>query len=138
MSHSRSQILTANGQFMNVAPGDTVYIVDPTPNHVVRVVPSTNSVMIHLAFDSRRRSFFAGFSALWAPPKHVTEVALKTGLIQDCELCSSAPSPFLRDAMDVITITTPPLISTVVSIFDSVEHREFADLYREADEFQRL
>ena len=38
-SHSRSRVLTANGQFMDVAPGDTVYIVDPTPYHVVRVVP---------------------------------------------------------------------------------------------------
>ena len=123
---------------MDVAPGDTVYIVNPTPYHVVRVVPSTNSVMIHPAFDNRRRSFFVGFSALWAPPKPVTELAVNTDPIKDCNLCSSVTPPVLPDGMDVSTITTPPLTSTVVSITDSVEHREFAALLREADELERL
>ena len=40
--------------------------------------------------------------------------------------------------MDVSTITTPPLTSTVGSITDSVEHRELAVLLREVDEFERL
>ena len=137
-SHSQSRVLAANGQFMDVAPGDTVYIVDPTPYHVVRVVPSTNSVMIHPGFDSRRRSFFVGFSALSAPPKPVTELAVNTDPIQHCNLCSPVPPPILPDAMDVTTITTPPLTSTVGSITDSVEHREFAALLREADELERL
>ena len=123
---------------MDVAPGDTVYIVDPTPYHVVRVVPSTNSIMIHPAFDSRRRSFFVGFSALWAPPKLVTELAVNTDPIKDCNLCSPVPPSVLADAMDVSTSTTPPLTSTVGSITDSVEHREFAALLREADELERL
>ena len=123
---------------MDVAPGDTVYIVDPTPYHVVRVVPSTNSVMIHPAFDSRRRSFFVDFAALWALPKPVTELAVNTDPIKDCNLCSPVPPPVLPDAMDVSTITTPPLTSTVGSITDSVEHREFAALLREADELERL
>ena len=68
-SHSRSRFLTASGQFMDIACGDTVYILDLTPYHVVRVVPSTNSLMIHPAFDSRRCSFFVGFSALWTQPE---------------------------------------------------------------------
>ena len=123
---------------MDVAPGNTVYIVDPTPYHVIRVVPSSNNVKIHPAFDSPRRSFFVGFSALWAPPKPVTELAVKTHPIQDCKLCSAVPPPVLPDSMDVTTITTPPLTSTVGSITDSVEHREFASLLREADELGRL
>ena len=123
---------------MNVAPGDTVYIVDPTPYHVVRVVPSTKILMIHLAFDSRRRSLLVGFSALSVPPKTVTELVVNTDPFQDCNLCSPVPPPALPDAMDVSTITTPPLTSTVGSITDSVEHREFAALLREADELERL
>ena len=47
-------------------------------------------------------------------------------------------APVLPDAMDVSTITTPPLTSTVGSVTDSVEHREFAALLREADELERL
>ena len=123
---------------MDVAPGDTVYIVDPTPYHVVRVVPSTISVMIHPAFDSRRRSFFVGFSALWAPPKPVTELAINADPIQICNLCSPMPPPVLPDSMDVSPITPPPLISTVGSITDWVGHREFAALLREADELESL
>ena len=65
-AHSRSRVLTANGQFIDAACGDTVYFVDPTPYHVVRVAPSTNSLMIHPALNSRRRSLLVGFSALWA------------------------------------------------------------------------
>ena len=137
-SHSRSRVFTANGQFIDVAPDDTVYFVNPTPYHVVRVVRSTNSVMIHPAFVSPRRSFFVGFSALWAPPKPVTELAVKTDLIQDCNLCSPVPPSVLPDSKDVSTITTPPITSTVGSISDSVEHREFAALHRKAHEFERL
>ena len=48
------------------------------------------------------------------------------------------PPQTLPDAMDVSTITTPPSTSTVGSITDSVEHREFAALLREADELERL
>ena len=48
------------------------------------------------------------------------------------------PPPVLPDAMDFSTNTTPPLTSTVGSITDSVEHREFAALFREADELERL
>ena len=77
-SHSRSRVLTVDVQFKDVACRDTVYIVDPFPHHAVCVVPSTNSVMIHPVFDSRRRSFFVGFSALWAPPKPMTTLAVKT------------------------------------------------------------
>ena len=123
---------------MDVAPGDTVYIVDPTSYLVVRVVPSTNSVMIHPAFDSRPRSFFVGVSALWAPPKPVTELAVNTDPIPDCNLCSPVPSPVLPVAMDVSTITTPALTSTLGSISDSVEHGEIAALLCEADELERL
>ena len=123
---------------MDVAPGDTVYIVDPTPYHVVRVVPSTNSVMIHPAFDSRRRSFFVGFSVVWAPHKTVTELAVNTDPIKDCNLCSPVPPPVLPDAMDVSTITTPPVTSTVGFITGSAEHREFAAPLREADQLERL
>ena len=47
-------------------------------------------------------------------------------------------TPFLSDVMDISTITTPPLTSTVGSITDSVEHREFAALHREPDEPERL
>ena len=137
-SHFRSQFLTANGQFMDVAPGDTVLIVDPTPYDVARVVPSTNSVMIHPAFDSRRRTFFVGLSALWAPPKPVTELVVNTDTIQDCSVCSPVPPLVLSDAVDVSTNTTPPLTFTVGSITDSVEHREFAAPLREADELERL
>ena len=120
---------------MDVACGDTVYIVDPTPYHVVRVASSTNSVMSHPAFDSRRCSFFVGFSALWAPAKPVLELAVNTHLIQDCNLCSPVPPPVQPD---VSTITTPPLTYTVDSVTDSVEHREFAALLREADELEGL
>ena len=123
---------------MDVACGDTVCIVDPTPNQVVRVVPSTNSVKINPAFDSRRRSFFVSFLALSAPPKPVTELIVNTELIQNCNLCSLVPLPVLPEVMDVSTNTTPPLTSTVGSITDSVEHREFSALLREADEFERL
>ena len=123
---------------MDVAPGDTVYIVDPTPYHFVRVVPSTNSVMIHPAFDSRRRSFFVGLSALWAPPKLVAELVVTTDPIQYCNLCSPVPPPVLSDAMDVRSFRIPPLTSTVGSITDSVEQREFAARLREADELERL
>ena len=94
--------------------------------------------MIHPAFDSRRRSFLVGFSAPWAPPKPVTEVAVNTDPIQDYNLCSPVPPPVLPDAMDVSTITTPLLASTVGSITDSVEHRELAALLREADELEHL
>ena len=92
-SHSRSRVPTASGQFMDIACGETVYILDPTPYHVVRVVPSINSVMIHPAFDSRRRSFFVGFSALWAQPKPVTDLVVNTDHIQDYNLCSPVPPP---------------------------------------------
>ena len=51
-SLSPFRVLTANGQYMDVACGDTVYIVDPILYHIVRVVSSTNSVMIHTAFDA--------------------------------------------------------------------------------------
>ena len=40
--------------------------------------------------------------------------------------------------MDVSTVKTPPLTSTVGSITDSVEHREFAALPREAHELERF
>ena len=123
---------------MDVACGDTVYVVDRTPYHVVRVVSSTNSAMIHSDFDSRRRSFFVGFSALWAPPKLVTELAVNTDPIQDCNLFSPLPPPVLPDVMDVSTIKTPPLTYTAGSITDSVEHREFAAFLREADELGHL
>ena len=123
---------------MNVACGGTVYIVDPTPYHVVRVASSPNSKMVHLAFDSRRRSFFLGFSALSAPSKPVTELAVNTDPIQDCNLCFPVPPPVLPDVMDVSTITTPPLPYTVGSITDSIEHREHAALLREADEVDSL
>ena len=117
---------------MDVDCGDTLYIVDPTPYHVVLVVPSTNSVLIHLPFDSRRCSFFLGWSALWAPPKLVTELSVNTDPIQDCNLCSPVPPPFLPDVMDFSTITNPPLISTVGSVTDS------EPLLREADELGHL
>ena len=77
--------LTVSGQFMDVACGDTVYIVDRTLYHVVGVVLSTKSFMIHPAFDRRRGSFFVGFSALLAPPKPVSELAVNTDAIQDCK-----------------------------------------------------
>ena len=48
------------------------------------------------------------------------------------------PPLVLPDAMDVSTITTPPLTSTDGSITDSVEHQEFAALLRETDELERL
>ena len=48
------------------------------------------------------------------------------------------PPSVLPDAMDVSAITTPLLTSTVGSIIDSVEHREFPALLREADELERL
>ena len=83
-SHFQSRVLTANGKFMDVPCDDTVYIVDPTPYHVVSVAPSTNNVMIHPAFNSRRRSFFVGLPALWAPPKPATELTVNTDPIQDC------------------------------------------------------
>ena len=47
------------------------------------------------------------------------------------------PPPALPDVMDVSTITTPPLSSTISSTTDSVEQREFAALLREADELER-
>ena len=137
-SSSRSRVLTASDHFMDVDGGDTVYIVDPTPYQVVRIVPSTNSDMSHPAFDSRRRSFFVGFSALWAPPKPTTELAVNTDPIQGCTLCSPVPLPVLADIMDGSTITNPPLTSTVGSITDSVEHRDFAAFHREADKLERL
>ena len=121
-----------------MAFGDTVYIVDPTPCYVVRVVPSLNSVMIHPAFGSRCRSFFVGFSALWAPPISLIQLAVNTDPIQECNLCSPVPPPVPPDAMDVSSITTPPLTFTVGSITDSVEPQEFAALLREADELERL
>ena len=94
--------------------------------------------MIYPAFDGRRRSFFVGFSALWAPPKPVTELALNTDPIEDCNLCSPMAPPVLPDVMDVSTITTPPLTYAVGSITDSVEHREVAALLREAYELERI
>ena len=123
---------------MDLACGDTVYIGDPTPYHVVRVVPSTNSVMIHPAFDGSRRSFLVGFSALWAPHKPVTELVVNADPVQDCKLCFPVPPPVLPDVMDVSTIRTPPLTSTVGSINDSVEHQKFAALLREAGELDSL
>ena len=138
-SHSRSRVSTANGQFMDVACGDTVYFVDPTPYHVVCVVPSTNSIMINPVFVSRRLLFFVVFSALWAPPKPLTELAVNTDPIEDCMLfVFPVPPPVLPDVMDVSPITTPPLTSIVGSISDLVEHREFAALLRETDELERL
>ena len=94
--------------------------------------------MIHPVFDSRRRSFFVDFSAPWAPPKPVTELVANIVFIQDCNLCSPVPPPVLPGVMDVSTITTPPLTSTVGSITDSFDHREFAALLREADEIERV
>ena len=118
-SESRSQVFTANGQFTDLVCGDTVYIVDPTLYHVVRVVLSTNSVMIHPAFNNRRRIFFVGFSALWAPLKLVNELAVNTDPIEDCNLCPPCPLRFC-------------------SITDSAEHRQFAALLRKTDEHERL
>ena len=138
MSLSRSRIFTPNGQFIIFASGETMYFVEPTPYQTVRVVPSTNSIMIHPVFDSRRCSFFVGFSALWDPPKSVTELAVNTDLIQDCNLCSPVPPSVLQDVMDVSTITIPPLTSTVGSISDSIEHREFAAPLRKANVLDHL
>ena len=53
------QVLTAGGQQMDITCGDAVYVVDTTPYHVIRVVPSTSSLMTHPAFDSPRLSFFS-------------------------------------------------------------------------------
>ena len=118
---------------MDTACGDTVYNLDLTPYPVVRVVPSTNSARIHTAFDSRHRSFFVGFSALWALNKPVTAFAVNTDPLQDCNLFSPVLPPVLQDVMDVSTITNPPLTTTVGSITDSPEHRELIALPRDTD-----
>ena len=123
---------------MNVARGDTVYIVEPTPYHVVRVVPSTNSVLTHPAFDSRHCSFFVGISALRAPPKPVTELVVNTDHIQKCNLCSPVPHQILPDVMNRSTIKSPPLTSTIGSTTDSVKHRELAALLREPNKIECL
>ena len=94
--------------------------------------------MIHSAFGKRRRSFFVGFSALWAPTKPVNELAVNTDPIQVRNLCSPVPPPVLPDVMDVSTITTPPLTSTVGPITDSVEHWKSASLLQEADKLERF
>ena len=64
MCHSQSRVLTASGQFLDVACSDTVFIVDPTPYHAVRAVPSTDSVINNPASGSRHRSFPVGFPTL--------------------------------------------------------------------------
>ena len=53
-----------NGYEIDVACGDSVDVVDPTPYHVVLVVPSTSSLVIRPAFHKCRRFFFVGFSSL--------------------------------------------------------------------------
>ena len=68
----------------------------------------------------------------------MTELVVNTDHIQDYILCSPVPPPVRPDVMDVCTVTTPPLTSTVGSITDSVEHREFAILLQEAHELQLL
>ena len=121
---------------MDVACGDTLLIFDPTPQHVVGVVPSLNSIITHLAFKSRSHSFFFAFLALWAAPKPVTELAVKTDLIQECNMCSPVPRPLSPHITDVSTITTPPFTEVAVSITDSVEHLDSAELLREANKIE--
>ena len=94
--------------------------------------------MIHPTFESRRGFFFVGLSALRASTKPVIQLAVNTDPIQDFNLCSPVPPPVLPGVMDVSTITTPALTCTVGSITDSVEHREFAALLREANKLEPL
>ena len=132
-SHSKFRVLTASGQQKDVACGDTVYVVDHTPYHVLRVLPSTSTLIIHPAFDSRCSSF-VGFLALWAPPKLMTTLAINTDPIVECNLSS----PVLQDAMDISPSTSPPIDHTIGCKTDSVEMKEFAALIREADEIEKL
>ena len=105
---------------------------------MVRVVPSTDSVMIHPDFDSLRRSFFVGFSALLAHPKPMTTLAVNTDLIVECNFCSPVAPPVLHDAMDISTSTSPPINHTIFCNTDSVEIKTFAALLGEADAIEKL
>ena len=123
---------------MDVGCGDTVYIVKPTPYYVVRVVPSTKSVMVQPAFDCRRHSFFVGLSTFWAPQKPTTTLAVNTDPIEECNLCFPVAPPVLPEAKD-ISISTSTLINhTMGCNTDSVEMKEFAAVIREADEIYKL
>ena len=104
---------------------------------MVRVVPSKNSVMIHPAFDSRR-SFFVGFSALWASPKPVTNLAVNTDHVVECNLCSLVAPPVLPDAMDISNSNSPSINHTIGCSTDSVAVNELAALLLEADEIEKL
>ena len=137
-SHSRSRVLTASCQFLNVVYGDTVYIVYPTPYHVARVILSTNSVMIDPGFDSLRRSFSVVFSALWAPRKPMTTLFVNTDSIVEGNFCSTVAPPVLPDAMDISVSTSPPINHTISCNTDSVEMKGFAAQLCGADGIEKL
>ena len=118
---------------MDVAGGDTVFFVGPTPEPVLRVVPSTISLVIYPAFESPHRSIFLYFLALRAP-KPKTELANNTHSVQDCNLCSPVPGPVLPSVMDVNNINIPLLTSTVGSITNSVERREADEIERREEQ----
>ena len=124
-SHFWSRVLAARRPFMDAACSDTVYIVDSTLCHAVRLVTSTIvAALTLLAFQRSEPHLNLWLSWLLAP------------ILSEVIIC--VPAPVLTDVMDVSTITTPPSTSTNGSNTDSVEHREFDDLLREADKIERL
>ena len=111
--------------------------MDPTPYHVVRVVLSKNSIMTHPDFDSRR-SFFVGFSTLWAPAKPMTNLAVNTDHVVEYNFGSIVAPPVLPDAMNIPISTSLPINHTLGCSTDSVAVKELAALLLEADEIEKL
>ena len=125
---------------MDVAGGETFCDVDPTPYHVMRVLPSASSLMIQSTFESCRGSFCGGFSALCAPLKPMSTPAVIANRIIECTFCSSVPLSVLTDATEMPTSTLPAFRNTDTVYFntDSIKMKNFAALLREADENSKL
>ena len=102
------------------------------------VVDSTSRLMTHPVFDNCRRSFFVGFSVLWAPPKPMTTIFVIRDPIVESNFCSPVGPSVLQDTMDISTFTSPRIQNTIGYKTDSAEKKGFAAPLREADEFERL
>ena len=109
-----------------------------TPLLTTLLVPSTSSLMIHPASDSGFRSFVVGFSALWVPPKPITNLVVNTDSTVEFNLCSSVAPPVIQDAMDFSTSTSHRIHHTIGYKTDSVEKKNFTAPLHEADEIGRL
>ena len=131
-------VLTATDQKMDVAPGDTVHVLEPNPHHVVCVVPSFSNLTINPAIDSPRCFCLNGFFALWASPKPMISLTVKTQPKVEYILRSPVPPLVFSCAIDISPFRSPPLNDTIGCNTDSIEMKDFVVLLREADGIEKL